>query len=202
MRNHRQQQLHISMGPCGAIDTSSFISRWAHMKPSAIAAAYFDGPMRSHRHKQLHISIGPCDTIGSSSCICRWAHAKPLATTVAYSNWAQTKLSAAPVGKLMGPCEAIDSNSSICRKIYWSTRQRSVTSIYIQEQIHIVRVLRLNICIQYSNAVAMAHSMQESFQIRAHGCRIKCLLLKGIKGNFTLLATKLYDIVASNTSPW
>ena len=60
--------------------------QWAHTKPSATAAAYFDGPMRNHRQQQLHMPMGPCDTIGSSSCICRWAHAKPSATTVAYSN--------------------------------------------------------------------------------------------------------------------
>src|SRR6202167_2670683 len=93
MRYHRQQQLHMPMGPCEGIGSSSYvfqwaqtklsaenscICRWAHTKPSVAAAAYAtgpmqyhwqktaayaDGPMRSHRQQQLHIPMGPNEAI-------------------------------------------------------------------------------------------------------------------------------------------
>jgi len=75
------------MGPCEALDSNSCIYQWAHAKPSATAAAYFNGPMKSQRQKQLHMSMGLYDTIGgSSSSICPWAYTEPSATTVACSN--------------------------------------------------------------------------------------------------------------------
>ena len=87
IRSHQQQQQrHMQMGPCGAIDSNSCICRWAHTKPSATAAAYFDGPKRSHQQQQPHMSMGPRETIGSSSSIRQWAHAKPSATAVAYAD--------------------------------------------------------------------------------------------------------------------
>ena len=85
MQSHQQQQLHMPMGPCetigqqkllilmgpyGAIDSNSCICQWAHVKPLATTATYFDGPMQYRRQQQLHIPMGPNNDIGSNCCIC------------------------------------------------------------------------------------------------------------------------------------
>ena len=101
MRNHRWKQVHMPMGPHDTIGNSSSIFRWAcaetisgnscicqwaHVTPSATAAAYFDGPMQYHRRQRVHMPMGPRKTINNSSCLFHWAHAKPLVEAGTYAN--------------------------------------------------------------------------------------------------------------------
>ena len=128
---HQQQQRHISMGPCGAIDSSSCICQWVRTGPSgAAAAAYADGPMQSHRQQQLHMPMGPRETISSSSSsICRcgpreitgnssslfqWTHAKPSTAAVAYANGPMGYHWQQQLHIPISPHGTIGSNSCIC----------------------------------------------------------------------------------------
>ena len=115
MQSHRQEWVHIPMGPCKTIGSSSCMSqwaqtklstapvgklmgpckaigssnsifRWAHAKLSAAAGAYANGPTQNHQQQQLLISMGPNKAIGISSWMREWAHAKLLTAAGAYAN--------------------------------------------------------------------------------------------------------------------
>ena len=108
------------------VEVSSYLFRWAHVKPSTEAAAYANGPTQNCRQQRLHMPMGSCrasdssshiyqwahtEPSGNRSCLFRWAHAKPSTGVAPYADGPMRYNRQRQLHMPMGPHETIGNNS-------------------------------------------------------------------------------------------